>query len=54
MVIDYILVYNRYRDLFKDPEVILGEELVSKYCLLVMNVLLNKEVKRREKSSEKN
>lgn len=49
MAIDYILIDNRYRCQLKDPEVILGEEVLSQYCLLVMNILLRKEVKRRKR-----
>ena len=53
MVIDYILVNNRYRSRVKDVKVILGEEVVGQHCLLVMDVLIIKDIKKKKKFRKK-
>ena len=52
-MIDYILVKNRYRSSVKDVKVISGEEIVSKHCLLSMDMVFKKKVKRKVKFREK-
>ena len=52
-MIDYILVKNRYRSSVKDVKVISGEEIVSKHCLLSMDIVFKKKVKRKVKFRKK-
>ena len=52
-MIDYILVKNRYRSSVKDVKVISGEEIVSKHCLLSMDMVFKKKVKRKVKFRKK-
>ena len=46
-MIDYILVNNKYRSSVKDVKVIPGEDLVSKHCLLLMDMVLKTKVRRK-------
>ena len=46
-MIDYILVNNKYRSSVKDVKVIPGEEIVSQHCLLLMDMVFRKKVKRK-------
>ena len=48
-MIDYILLNNKYRSSVKDVKVIPGEEIVSQHCLLLMNMVFRKKVKRKVK-----
>ena len=52
-MIDYILVNSKYRSSVKDVKVIPGEEIVSQHCLLLMNMVFRKKVKRKVKSRKK-
>ena len=52
-IIDYILVNNKYRSSVKDVKVIPGEEIVSQHCLLLMDVVFRKKVKRKAKFRKK-
>ena len=52
-MIDFILVNNKYRSTVKDVKVISGEEIVSQYCLLLMNMVFKKKVRRKIKFSKK-
>ena len=52
-MIDYILVNNNYRISVKDVKVIPGEEIVSQRCLLLMDMVLKKKVRRKVKFREK-
>ena len=52
-MIDFILVNNKYRSTVKDVKVISGEEIVSQYCLLLMNMVFKKKVRRKVKFSKK-
>ena len=44
---------NKYRSNIKDVKVIPGEEIVSQHCLLLMNMIFKKKVKRKEKFRKK-
>ena len=46
-MVDYILVNNKYRSSVKDVKVIPGEEIVSQHCLLLMDMVLKKKVRRK-------
>ena len=48
-MIDYILVNNKYRSSVKDVKVIPGEEIVSQHCLLLMDMVFKKKVRRKVK-----
>ena len=48
-MIDYILVNNKYRISVKDVKVIPGEEIVSQHCLLLIDMVFRKKVKRKVK-----
>ena len=48
-MIDYILVNNKYRSSVKNVKVIPGEEIVSQHCLLLMNMVFKKKVRRKVK-----
>ena len=52
-MIDYILVNNKYRSSVKDIKVIPGEEIVSQHCLLLMDMVFRKKVKRKVKFRKK-
>ena len=46
-MIDYILVNNKYRSNLEDMKVISGEEIASQHCLLLMDVVFKKKVRRK-------
>ena len=48
-MVDYILVNNKYRSSVKDVKVIPGEEIVIQHCLLLMDMVFKKKVKRKVK-----
>ena len=48
-MIDYILGNNKYRSSVKDVKVIPGEETVSQHCLLLMDILFKKRIRRKLK-----
>ena len=48
-MINYILANNRHRSRVADVKAIPGEEVVSQHCVLVMDVLFSKDVKRKNK-----
>ena len=50
---DYILVNSKYRSKVKDVEVILGEEIVSQHCLLLIDMVFKKNVRRKVKFRKK-
>ena len=50
---DFILVNNKYRSTVKDVKVISGEDILSQYCLLLMNMVFKKKVRRKVKFSKK-
>ena len=52
-MIDYILVNNKYRSSVKDVKVIPGEEIVSQHCLLLLDMVFRKKVKRKVKFRKK-
>ena len=52
-MIDYFLVNNKYKSSVKDVRVIPGEEIVSQHCLLVMDMVLKKKVRRKVKFRKK-
>ena len=52
-MIDYILANNKYRSSVKDVKVIPGEEIVSQHCLLLMNMVFKKNVRRKVKFRKK-
>ena len=52
-MIDYILVNNRYRPSAKDMEIIPDEMIVSQHCLLLMNTVFRKKVRRKVKFRKK-
>ena len=52
-LIDYILVNNKYRSSAKDVKVIPGEEIVSQNCLLLMDMVFKKKVRRKVKFRKK-
>ena len=52
-LIDYILVNNKYRGSAKDAKVIPGEEIVSQNCLLLMDMVFKKKVRRKVKFRKK-
>ena len=52
-MIDYILVNNKYRSSVKDMTVIPGEEIVSQHCLLSMDTVFKKKVRRKVKFRKK-
>ena len=47
IMIDYILVNSKYRSSVKIVKVIPGEEIVSQHCLLLMDVVFIKKVRRK-------
>ena len=52
-MIDYLLVNNKYRSSVKDVKVIPGEEIVNQHCLLLMDMVIKKKVKRKLKFRKK-
>ena len=52
-MIDCILVNNNYRSSVKDIKVIPGEEIVSQHCLLMMDMVFKKKVRRKVKFRKK-
>ena len=52
-MIYYILVNNKYRSSVKDVKVILGEEIVSRHCLLLMDMVFKKKVRRKIRECQK-
>ena len=52
-MIDYILMNNKYRSSVNDVKVILGEEIVSQHCLLLMDMVFKNKVKRKVKFRKK-
>ena len=52
-MIDYILVNNKYKSSVRDVKVIPGEEIVSQHCLLLMDMVFWKKVKRKVKFRKK-
>ena len=52
-MIDYILVNNKYRSSVKDVKLIPGEEIVSQHCLLLMDMVFKKKVRRKAKFRKK-
>ena len=53
-MIDYILVNRKYRRSVKDVKVIPGEEIVvSQHCLLLMDMVFRKKVRRKVKFKKK-
>ena len=53
-LIDYILVNRKYRCSVKDVKVIPGEEIVvSQHCLLLMDMVFRKKVRRKVKFKKK-
>ena len=48
-MIDFILVNNKYRSSVKDVKVIPDEQIVSQFCLLSMDMVFKKEVRRKVK-----
>ena len=52
-MIDYILANNKYRSSVKDVKVIPGEEIVSQHCLMLIDMMFKKKVKRKVKFRKK-
>ena len=52
-MIDYILVNNKYRRSVKDVKVIPDDEIVRQHCLLLMDMIFKKEVRRKVKFRKK-
>ena len=52
-MIDYIFVNNRYRSSVKDVKVISGEEILCQHCLLSMDMVVKKKVRRKIKFGKK-
>ena len=52
-MIDYTLVNNKYRSSVRDVKVIPGEEVVSQHCLLLMDMVFKKMVRRKIKFRKK-
>ena len=50
---DYILVNNKYRSSVTDVKVIPGEEIVSHQCLLLMDMVFKKKVRKKVKFRRK-
>ena len=50
---DYILVNNKNGSSVKDVKVIPGEEIVSQHCLLLIDMVFKKRVKRKVKFRKK-
>ena len=52
-MIDYILVNDKCRSIVKDVKVIPVEEIVSQHCLLLMEMVFKKNVRRKVKFRKK-
>ena len=52
-MIDYILVHNKYRSSVKDVNVIPGDEIRIQHCLLLMDMVFKKKVRRKVKFRKK-
>ena len=52
-MIDYILVHNKYRSSVKDVNVIPGDEKRIQHCLLLMDMVFKKKVRRKVKFRKK-
>ena len=52
-MIDYILVNNKYRSSVKHVKVIRGEEMVSHHCLMLMDMVFKKKIRRKVKFRKK-
>ena len=52
-MIDYILVNNKYSSSLKYVKVISDEEIVSQHCLLSMDMVVKKKVRRKVKFRKK-
>ena len=52
-MIDYILVNNNNRSSVKDVKIIPGEEIVSQHCLLLIDMVFKKKIKRKVKFRKK-
>ena len=52
-MIDYILVNSKYRSGVKVVKVISGEAIVSQHCLLLMDIVFKKKVRRKVKFRKK-
>ena len=52
-MIDNILANNRYRSIVKDVKVIPGKEIMSQHCLLLMDMVFKKKVRRKVKLRKK-
>ena len=52
-MIDYILGNTNYRSSVKVVEVIPGEEIVSQHCLLLIDMVFKKKVRRKVKFRKK-
>ena len=48
-MIDFILANNKYRSSVKDVKVFPDEQIVSQFCLLSMDMVFKKEVRRKVK-----
>ena len=48
-MVNYILVNNKYRSSVKDVKEIPSKEIVSQHCLLLMDMVFNKKVRRKVK-----
>ena len=53
LIIDYFLVNNKYRSSAKDVKVIPGEDIASQHCLLLMDMVFKKKVRRKVKFRKK-
>ena len=51
--IDYIFVNKKYKSGVKDVKVIPGEEIVTQHCLLLMEMVFKKKVRRKVKFRQK-
>ena len=52
-LVDYILVNKKYRSSVKGVKVIPGEVIVNQHCLLLMDMLFKKKVRRKVKFRKK-
>ena len=52
-MIDYILMNNKYRSSVKDVKAIPGEEIVSQHCLLSIDMVFKKKIRRKVKFRKK-
>ena len=52
-MIDYIIVNNKYKSRVKNVKVTPGEEVVWQHCLLLMDMVLKKKVRKKVKFRKK-